>query len=189
MNTRRIPFPHSTMMQMMRTSSFVPALLLALLVGCATPASDAPAAGASSALADSAQAGLVVMTSPHSVDSTVARLERALRAAGPISIMARVDHAANAERVDRSLRPTQLLIFGNPALGTPLMQGRPTTAIDLPQKMLVWADSTGQVRLAYNDPQYLADRHNIAGRDDELQKISGALRTLAEQATASAPTP
>jgi uncharacterized protein (DUF302 family) len=162
-----------------------------LLVGCATPDSDDAATGAptspSVVPADSAGAGLVVMTSPHSVDSTVARLERALDAAGPISIMARVDHAANAETVGRSLRPTRLLIFGNPELGTPLMEASATTAIDLPQKMLVWADSTGQVRLAYNDPQYLAERHDITGRDDELQTIGGALRKLARRATASGP--
>ena len=101
--------------------------------------------------------------------------------------MARVDHAANAETVDRSLRPTRLLVFGNPDLGTPLMEASPTTAIDLPQKMLVWADSTGQVRLAYNDPQYLAERHGISGRDDALRTIGGALRKPARGATASEP--
>ena len=170
-----------------RISTSFAALLFVLLVGCATPESDeSSSAPTAPSAADSAQAGLVVMASPHSVDSTAARLERALRAAGPISIMAHVDHAANADSVDRSLPPTQLFIFGNPALGTPLMQTSRTAAIDLPQKMLVWADSTGQVRLAYNDPQYLAGRHGIAGRDDELQKISTALRTLARRATGSA---
>jgi uncharacterized protein (DUF302 family) len=162
-------------------------LVLFLLVGCITPDSDESAADdrASAMVADTARAGLVVMASPHSIDTTVARLERALEAADPISIMARVDHAINAETVDRSLRPTRLLIFGNPELGTPLMEASPTTAIDLPQKMLVWADSAGQVRLAYNDPQYLARRHGITGRDGELQTISGALRKLARRATSS----
>ncbi len=166
-------------------------LLFLLLAGCAAPDSEESASGDAASLplvpADSAGAGLVVMTSAHSVDSTVARLEQALTAAGPISIMARVDHAANAETANTSLRPTRLLIFGNPTLGTPLMQASPTTAIDLPQKMLVWADPTGQVRLAYNDPQYLAERHDITGRDDELQKISAALRKLARRATGSGP--
>ena len=141
--------------------------------------------GPEAARPDTAGAGLVVRDSPHSVDSTMARLERAVKGAGPLSIMARVDHAANAETVDRSLRPTRLLVFGNPDLGTPLMEASPTTAIDLPQKMLVWADSTGQVRLAYNDPQYLAERHGISGRDDALRTIGGALRKLARRATAS----
>lgn len=172
---------------MLRISISFATLLLVFLVGCATPESDESSpASATSSPADSAQAGLVVMASPHSVDSTAARLERALTAAGPISIMARVDHAANAETVDRSLPPTQLFVFGNPALGTPLMQASRTTAIDLPQKMLVWADTTGQVRLAYNDPKYLAERHGIAGRDDELQKIGKALRKIARRATGSA---
>jgi uncharacterized protein (DUF302 family) len=174
---------------MMQTPFRFAGLLLLLLAGCAAPDSEESASGDAASPpvvpADSAGAGLVVLTSAHSVDSTVARLERALEAAAPISIMARVDHAANAETVDRSLRPTRLLIFGNPTLGTPLMQASPTTAIDLPQKMLVWADTTGQVRLAYNDPQYLAERHDITGHDDELQKISGALRKLARQAAGS----
>lgn len=162
--------------------------VLALLVGCGSiDTEDRPPAEPDSETArpDTAGAGLVVMDSPHSVDTTVARLERALEAVGPISIMARVDHAANARTVDRSLRPTRLLVFGNPDLGTPLMEASPTTAIDLPQKMLVWADSTGQVHLAYNDPEYLADRHGISGRDDDLQTIGGALRKLAREATAS----
>ena len=166
---------------------FLVGAVLALLVGCGSiDDEDRPpaASGPETARPDTAGAGLVVMNSPHSIDTTVARLERALEAAGPISIMARIDHAANAETADRSLRPTRLFVFGNPDLGTPLMAASPTTAIDLPQKMLVLADSTGQVRLAYNDPEYLADRHGISGRDDELQTISEALRTLARRATA-----
>lgn len=181
-------FSNRRTLTMLQIPPRLPILLSLLLVGCATPKSDESASDpASSARADSAQTGLVVMTSPHSVDSTVARLERALEAAGPISIMAHVDHATNAETADQDLRPTQLLIFGNPVLGTPLIQASPTTAIDLPQKMLVWEDSTGQVRLAFNDPQYLADRHGITGRNDELKKIGGALRTLVQEATASTP--
>lgn len=162
--------------------------VLALLVGCGSIDTEdrSPAEpGPETARPDTAGTGLVVLDSPHSVDSTMARLERAVKGAEPLSIMARVDHAANAETVDRSLRPTRLLVFGNPDLGTPLMEASPTTAIDLPQKMLVWADSTGQVRLAYNDPEYLADRHGISGRDDALQTIGGALRKLARRATAS----
>jgi uncharacterized protein (DUF302 family) len=164
-------------------------LCVLLLAACAAPDSDESAADdpTSATIADTARTGLVVMASPHSIDTTVARLERALEAADPISIMARVDHTTNAETVDRSLRPTRLLIFGNPELGTPLMAASPTTAIDLPQKMLVWADSTGQVRLAYNDPRYLAKRHGITGRDDELQTISKALRKLSRRATSSEP--
>jgi uncharacterized protein (DUF302 family) len=176
---------HARALPPMQLLFWAAGFVLLLLAGCAAPDSEDPTAEtrASESGPDTTEAGLVVMTSPHSIDTTVARLERALEAAGPISIMARVDHAANAETVDRSLRPTRLLVFGNPELGTPLMETSPTTAIDLPQKMLVWEDSTGQVRVAYNDPQYLADRHGITGRDDELQTISGALRKLARRAT------
>jgi len=161
--------------------------ILVLTVGCGTPdgANDADTAPAPTARADTTGPGLVVRDSPHSVDSTMARLERAVEGAEPLSIMSRVDHAANAETVNRSLRPTRLLIFGNPELGTPLMEAGPTTGIDLPQKMLVWRDSTGQVRLAYNDPQYLAERHDVTGREEALRTIGRALRTLARRATAS----
>ncbi len=175
-----------------RIFPLVSAVLL-LLVGCASPDGEDGASASSdsdraqAALSDTTEAGLVVMDSPHSVDTTFARLERALEAAEPISIMARVDHAENAETVGRSLRPTRLLIFGNPKLGTPLMEASATIAIDLPQKMLVWEDSTGQVRLAYNDPQFLAKRHGITGRDDDLRTIRGALRKVARRATATNP--
>ena len=167
-----------------RTVALASAVLF-LMIGCdALNGEDDPDADPTpTARADTTGAGLVVRDSPHSVDSTMARLERAVEGAEPLSIMSRVDHAANAETVGRSLRPTQLLVFGNPNLGTPLMETSPTTGIDLPQKMLVWRDSTGQVRLAYNDPQYLAERHGITGREDELQTIGGALDKLARRAT------
>ena len=159
--------------------------VLFLMIGCdaLNGEDNSDDAQAPTARADTTGTGLVVRDSPHSVDSTMARLVRAVEAAGPLSIMSRVDHAANAETVDRTLRPTQLLVFGNPNLGTPLMETSPTTGIDLPQKMLVWRDSTGQVRLAYNDPHYLAERHGITGRADELETIGGALQKLARRAT------
>jgi len=127
--------------------------------------------------------GLVVLESNYSLDSTFARVERALEVNEQISIVAQLDHAANAERVDLSLRPTRILIFGNPALGTPLMQSRQTTGIDLPQKVLVYEEADGTVRLAYNDPQYLAKRHDITDREEQLQTASKALRKLARHAT------
>jgi uncharacterized protein (DUF302 family) len=80
------------------------------------------------------------------------------------------------------LPPTTVLIFGNPKLGTPLMQCAPTVAIDLPQKMLIWEDDNGNVSIGYNSPEYLKKRHNIAGCDQELQKISGALQKFAQNA-------
>ncbi len=128
-------------------------------------------------------AGLVVTESPRSVAETLDRLEAMLEDGG-LKVVARVDHAANAEAAGKELRPTQLLIFGNPMLGTELMQAAPTAGIDLPQKFLAWEAEDGTVFLAYNDPAYLAERHGIAGQDDVLQQVSDALAKLAQGATA-----
>jgi uncharacterized protein (DUF302 family) len=127
--------------------------------------------------------GLVVVDSPYDVAETVSRAQDAMEERG-LTIMMMVDHGANAEGADLELRPTQLIVFGNPQLGTQLMQAGQTVAIDLPQKMLVWEDAEGQVHLAYNDSQYLAQRHNLSGVDEVLSKISGALSAIAEEATA-----
>jgi uncharacterized protein (DUF302 family) len=127
--------------------------------------------------------GLVVVDSPYDVAETVSRAQDAMEERG-LTIMMTVDHGANAEGADLELRPTQLIVFGNPQLGTQLMQAGQTVAIDLPQKMLVWEDAEGQVHLAYNDPHYLAQRHNLSGVDEVLSKISGALSAIAEEATA-----
>lgn len=130
--------------------------------------------------------GLVVLESPVSVAETLDRLEATIEENGLI-VVARVDHAANADGADETLRPTELLIFGNPALGTQLMQTTQTIGIDLPQKFLAWEDESGQVLLAYNDPAYLADRHGIGETDETIQQVSDALAMLAEGATADAP--
>jgi uncharacterized protein (DUF302 family) len=103
---------------------------------------------------------LIIIASEHSVTETLDRLESALQEKG-MTIFKRVDHAAGAEKVDLHLRPTQLLIFGNPKVGTPLMLCSQTAAIDLPQKALAYEDENGQVWLSYNDPAYMAKRHNI----------------------------
>ncbi|WP_103029925.1 DUF302 domain-containing protein [Salinibacter altiplanensis] len=158
-------------------------LLLAglfILGACSTP--DDGADGGNDAAPTDGN-GVVVLESAYSMDSTYARVKRALEANDQISIVAQLDHAANAERVDLSLRPTRVLMFGNPAMGTPLMQSSQTTGIDLPQKVLVYEDADGTVHLAYNDPQYLAERHDIADREEELQTASKALRKLARHAT------
>jgi uncharacterized protein (DUF302 family) len=83
------------------------------------------------------------------------------------------------------LPPTQLLVVGNPALGTPLMHDAPTLALDLPQKMLVYEDDDGTVRIAYNDPFFLADLHVLSGQEERLQSIADALAALAEQASST----
>ncbi|MCA9531273.1 MAG: DUF302 domain-containing protein [Myxococcales bacterium] len=105
--------------------------------------------------------GLVSLRSPRSVGETLDRLEAALRAHGA-TIFARVDHAAAAAKAGLSMRPTQVLIFGNPKIGTPVMLAAPTVAIDLPFKALAWEDATGQVWLSHNTADYLAARHHIA---------------------------
>lgn len=165
------------------------ALLVVLslsLVGCTAPNGDTSQTSASTTPDRNAQ-GLVAHRSAYSVDSTTARLVRAVESNPNLSVMAEVDHAANASRVNRSLPPTRVVIFGNPNLGTPLMQQQRTVAIDLPQKMLVWEDSTGTVRVAYNAPDHLRARHGISGRDDVLTTISGALETLATGAAGRSP--
>lgn len=124
-------------------------------------------------------AGLVTVESDESVDATVERIEEAIESQDGLSLIASVDHAENAASVDEQLPPTRLLIFGNPALGTQLMQCSRSTGIDLPQKLLVREDENGQVNVTYNDPEYLAERHGLDDQDETLSTIAGALETLA----------
>lgn len=105
--------------------------------------------------------GLVEVKSPFAPKETIDRLEGILKNKG-MTIFARVDHAAGAAKVGKKLRATELLIFGNPQGGTPLMECSQTTGIDLPLKALVREDESGQVWLGYNDPAYLAARHGAA---------------------------
>jgi len=126
--------------------------------------------------------GLVVKPSNYSVKETIDRLEAALSEKG-LTIFARIDHQAGAAAADLELRPTQLLIFGNPKLGTPLMTSAQTTAIDLPQKALAYEAEDGKVYLTYNDIGYLQARHGIEGRDEVIGKIRGALGKFTDAAT------
>ncbi len=125
--------------------------------------------------------GLVSVDGTHDVQETVNRLQAAMEERG-LTVMTTIDHAANAANVGMELRPTQLIIFGNPKLGTQLMQSRQSVAIDLPQKFLVWEDAEGQVHMTYNNPRYLAQRHGITDRNDLLTTIADALNGLAEDA-------
>jgi uncharacterized protein (DUF302 family) len=106
--------------------------------------------------------GVVTLKSPHAAGETMDRLENTLRQKG-MTIFARIDHAAGAAKIGKQLRPTELLIFGNPQGGTPFMECSQTVGIDLPLKALVWQDAAGQVWIGYNDPAYLAQRHGAAG--------------------------
>ena len=127
--------------------------------------------------------GLVKLQSSHSVEATADKLEQALMSKG-MTVFARIDHANGAANAGLSLKPTELVIFGNPKVGTPLMNCERSVAIDLPQKMLVWEDDSGQVWVAYNDPEHLKARHGLEGCDEVLKKVSGALGNFAGAATA-----
>ena len=129
-------------------------------------------------------AGLVVLKSANDVETTQAKLEAAITAADGLNVMTVIDHAANAESVGLALRPTRVVLFGNPNAGTPLMQAAQSVAIDLPQKMLIWEDEVGDVFVAYNNPYYLRARHNVEGQDELLANIASALDRLAKAATA-----
>jgi len=122
--------------------------------------------------------GMVHLASPRSVPDTLARLESILKARG-VNVFARVDHSGEAEKVGLKMHPTQVLIFGSPKGGTPVMVAAPTVAIDLPLKALAWEDADGRVWLSYNSPEYLAKRHNIP---DALVKNLAAVTPLLEEA-------
>jgi uncharacterized protein (DUF302 family) len=126
--------------------------------------------------------GLVHLESKFSVKETANKFEKILRAKG-LTIFARINHSMNASSVNMKLRPTEVIVFGNPKVGTPLMQCAGTVAIDLPQKVLFREDEQGKVWLSYNDPQYLKKRHGIRNCDPVINKISGVLGKLGKAAT------
>jgi len=113
--------------------------------------------------------GLINIPSNHSVDEIVTKLEGILQAKG-ITLFALVDHSGEAAKAGMKMRPTKLLIFGNPRAGTPVMLAAPSSAIDLPLKILVWEDDQGKVWITYNSPTYLQTRHNLPA--DLLQHIA-----------------
>ena len=122
--------------------------------------------------------GLVHLRSPYSVPETLKRLQSVLQAKN-LDVFARIDHSGEAEKVGLKMRPTQLIVFGSPKAGTPLMVASPTLAIDLPLKALAWEDADGQVWLSYNSPEYLKQRHNVP---DELVKNIAGVGALLEKA-------
>lgn len=126
--------------------------------------------------------GMINVPSDYNVSKTTDGFEAVLRSKG-ITVFARVNHAEGARKVGKALRPTELVVFGNPKVGTPLMQCEQSIAIDLPQKALVWQDAKGKVWLSYNDPEYLKRRHAVKGCDKVFAKIEKALAGLAKAAT------
>ena len=126
--------------------------------------------------------GLISVLSHHDVKTTTDRLVKALDAKG-MTIFARINHSGNAQKVGKELRPTELVIFGNPKIGTPLMQCGQSMAIDLPQKALIWEDKAAKVWFSYNDPSYIAQRHNLTKCDDVIKKVQSALGNFAQVST------
>jgi uncharacterized protein (DUF302 family) len=129
-------------------------------------------------MAAAANNGIVNKPSKHAVEQTVEALTNILKSKG-IAVFALIDHSGEAEKVGLKMRPTKLLIFGNPKAGTPLMLASPRSAIDLPLKLLVWEDGQGKVWISYNSPEYLRERH---GLPQELMQNIAVVETLAAKA-------
>ncbi|HSZ20977.1 MAG TPA: DUF302 domain-containing protein [Candidatus Acidoferrum sp.] len=120
-------------------------------------------------MATSPDNGMVHLASPYPIAETLKRLDSVLQSRG-LAVFARIDHSGEAEKVGMKMHPTQLIIFGSPKAGTPVMLASPTLAIDLPLKALVWQDAGGKVWLSYNSAEYLKQRHNIP--DDLVKNLA-----------------
>ena len=129
-----------------------------------------------------AEDGLINVKSSHTVQDTADRLESVLKEKS-MTVFARIKHSDGAEKAGINLRPTELIIFGNPNVGAPLMKCNQTVGIDLPQKALIWKDDSGQVWLTYNDPQYLSKRHELSACAETITKVEKALSNFAKAAT------
>lgn len=145
--------------------------ILPLILAVAAMAVDAGAAPARAA------DGVILVASVNDVKTTMNRLEKALTEKG-ITVFARIDHAGGAQQIGQTLRPTELLIFGNPKLGTPLMQKDQKMGLDLPLKALVFQGEDGKTYIAYTDPVYLSKRFGVAEPAEVFQQMSGALKNF-----------
>jgi uncharacterized protein (DUF302 family) len=150
---------------------FAAASVLSILASAAAAQGAAPATG-----------GIVTVVSVAPFDSTLARLERAAAAKG-LTVAAKIDHAAAAKRAGLTLRPTTLLIAGNPAAGTPLMLADQTMAVELPLRFLVWQGEDGKARVSYDPIKSIAARHSVTGRDELLTRMTGAMESIVKEAT------
>ena len=126
--------------------------------------------------------GVISVPSKYSVEKTADRFENTIKERG-MTLFARIDHGNNAKKVNLTLRPTEVIIFGNPRVGTPMMQCSQQVAIDLPQKALIWQDDAGKVWFSYNDPEYLMKRHNMKGCEEVIKRVSTILNGLSKAAT------
>ena len=127
--------------------------------------------------------GVMNVQSARDVQGTADRLEGILKEKG-MTVFGRIRHSEAAGKVGVDLRPTELIIFGNPKVGSPLMNCQQSVAIDLPQKALVWQDGQGKVWISYNDPRYLENRHGIEGCEKVLAKVEKALAGITKAAAA-----
>lgn len=126
--------------------------------------------------------GLIAVKSPFTAKETMKRFEENVKQRG-LNVFARIDHAAGAAKIGKKLRPTEVLIFGNPQGGTPFIECAQSVGIDLPLKALVWEDAQGQVWLGYNDPAFIAQRHGAA-QCPAVSRLSKALSELARATVA-----
>ncbi len=127
---------------------------------------------------------LIIKESPYNVEATYTKLRALLEGNPNLKILLELDHSKNAASVGLDLQPIKIIMFGNPKLGTPLMQTSPTASIDLPQKIIVYTEDS-KTKIAYNSPLYLKERHTIEGKDEVLQKITNALHTITEKVIAA----
>jgi uncharacterized protein (DUF302 family) len=125
--------------------------------------------------------GIISKTSAHSVKDTLDKLETIVTSKG-FTVVARVNHAKAAEKSGQSLGPTEVLIFGNPKVGTALMKSNPAIGLDLPIKVIAWEDDKGVVTIAYNDPAWMVSRYGINDRDEVVKKMTGALKKFTDAA-------
>lgn len=137
---------------------------------------------AATATAQAQNGNLIMKPSAHSVKETLDKLTGVLSRKG-ITVMARIDHAAGAKKAGMNLPPTELLIFGNPKMGTPLMAAKRTMGLELPMKVLAWQDDKGKTWIAYTKPEVLKNRNGVTGRDALFAKMAGALGKLTDAAT------
>jgi uncharacterized protein (DUF302 family) len=126
--------------------------------------------------------GVVDVPSTFNVEETADRMVSILNKKG-MTIFNRIKHSESAAKVGIELRRTELIIFGNPKVGSPLMACQQSVAIDLPQKALIWEDDSAKVWISYNDPRYLEKRHNISGCEEAITKIKKALAGIAKSAS------
>ena len=130
---------------------------------------------------ESSENGLVKVVSENDFATTVSKMEKLIEKNPNLKLLWRISHDENAKSAGLELRPTTLLVFGNPKMGTPLMKEAVSMGLDLPQKFLI-VENDGEVSISYNDPKYLARRHGLSGQEERLVKISGALKKLSQSA-------